>query len=108
MTETEHYRDTVYHNHEPSDKLDYLDIRKTNIEKIKNIIFDLCIEEYDKQLALTNLGPHRQACKVRLKEINEERCWRLQDYEVFMWDFRKDWDLNYEDYDGISGDEVCK
>ena len=85
-----------------------MDIRKTNIEKIKNIIFDLCIEEYDKQLALTNLGSHRESCKKRLKEINEERCWRLQDYEVFMWDFRKDWDLNYEDYVGISREEVCK
>ena len=108
MIESEHHIDTVYHNHELSDKLDYLDIRKTNIEKIKNIIFDLCIEEYDKQLALTNLGSHRESCKKRLKEINEERCWRLQDYEVFMWDFRKDWDLNYEDYDGISREEVCK
>lgn len=108
MTEPEHYKDTVYHNHEPSDKLDCLDIRKTNIEKIKNILFDLCIEEYDKQLALTNLGPHRESCKKCLKEINEERCWRIQDYEAFMWDFRKDWDLNYEDYVGISREEVCK
>lgn len=28
MTEPEPYKDTVYHNHELSDKLDYLDIRK--------------------------------------------------------------------------------
>lgn len=28
--------------------------------------------------------------------------------EFFMWDFRKDWDLNYEDYVGISREEVCK
>lgn len=33
MTEPEPYKDTVYHNHESSDKLDYLDIRKTNIER---------------------------------------------------------------------------
>lgn len=33
MAEPEPYRNTVYHNHEPSDKLDYLDIRKTNIER---------------------------------------------------------------------------
>ena len=33
-----------------------------------------------------------------MKQISEELCWRFQDYEVFMYDYQKDWDLNYQDY----------
>ena len=34
--------------------------------------------------------------EVRLKEIRNEISWRIQDYEVFINDYKKYWYLNYE------------
>ena len=78
--------------------LDKQEVRKANIEKIKQIIFDLCYEEYNCMVALTNLGPHRPICKQRLEEIPTERTERIQDYEAFMYDFSSDWNFNFNDY----------
>jgi len=39
--------------------------------------------------------------KLELQAIENEIAWRLQDYEALMYDQKKDWDLNFDDY-GLS------
>lgn len=36
--------------------------------------------------------------KEEMRQVAEELCWRFQDYEALMYDFQRDWDLNYQDY----------
>jgi hypothetical protein len=43
--------------------------------------------------------PARQEInKEEMEQVAEELCCRFQDYETFMWDYKKDWELNYNDY----------
>ena len=78
----------------------YLDAKEERInaiEWIRDRVFDLLIERNDVMNGLTNLGPHRPKCQKRLKEIEDEIIWRINDYKCFMWDFKQDWDFDEEE-----------
>lgn len=77
----------------------YLDDHETrikNIEVIKSRVWKLQRDACNLELALTNFYKGMEQDEVRLKEMRNEICWRIQDYEVFVNDYKKDWDLNYE------------
>ena len=54
------------------------------ISQVKDIVFDLSLEEY--KLTNDDIGDYSLATikknKPRHKEISDEICWRLQDYEL--------------------------
>lgn len=76
--------------------IDAREERTEAIEALKNIIFDISIMRYD---ALIDNHPTRQKeIEKTLKKLDTEFIMRMQDFEVLMYDFKKDWDLNYNDY----------
>lgn len=76
--------------------LDDREIRIKNIEVIKNRVWELQRDAYNLELHLTNFYKGKEQDEARLKEMYNEICWRIQDYEVFINDYKKNWDLNYE------------
>ena len=78
---------------------DYLDAhedRKKALEKVRDRIFALALWRNE---CLNDDHPvRRKQNEDELKQVGEELCWRFQDYDAFMYDFQKDWDLNYQDY----------
>lgn len=76
--------------------LDAPEDRRKALEFLRDRIFAL-VWWYNE--CLCDDHPVRQRKnKEEMKQISEELCWRFQDYEVFMYDYQKDWDLNYQDY----------
>ena len=41
---------------------------------------------------------HMKESRKKADELFIEMVYRRQDFEVFMYDYQKDWDLNYQDY----------
>lgn len=75
--------------------LDYQEERKRCIDFLKDKFLELAQKEYSELLLLFS---HPLNEDKLLKDINEERIQRECDLEVFLNDYYKDWDLNYNDY----------
>jgi hypothetical protein len=76
--------------------LDAHEDRRKALEFLRDRIFSL-VWWYNKCLCDDHPVRHRKN-KEEMRQIFDELCWRFQDYEVFMYDYQKDWDLNYQDY----------
>jgi hypothetical protein len=76
--------------------LDAKEERKKALEKIRDIIFRLTIDYVEKMEV--DHPAHIKEAREKANKIWEELCWRKQDYDVFMYDYKQDWDLNYNDY----------
>jgi hypothetical protein len=76
--------------------LDAHEDRKKALESLRDRIFSL-VWWYNECL-LDDHPVRQKKNKEEMKQVSEELCWRFQDYEAFMYDFQKDWDLNYQDY----------
>ena len=77
-------------------KLDAQEKRAKGIEIVKDKMFNLLIDYMDYCF-----DDHPSRDNIRKEKIDElwvKLCLRKQDYEAFMWDYEKDWDLNYDDY----------
>ena len=77
-------------------KLDTQEKRAKGIEIVKDKMFNLLIDYMDYCF-----DDHPSRDSIRKEKIDElwvNLCLRKQDYEAFMWDYEKDWDLNYDDY----------
>ena len=73
---------------------DYLDAKEERYEALKrlrNIVFDLVVEWHEQ---FSDHPAHiRESERIRselLLKISE----RMLDYEMLMWDFKKDWDFD--------------
>lgn len=76
--------------------IDAREERTEALEALKNIIFDISIMRYD---ALRDDHPARSKENGKtLKRLETEFIMRMQDFETLMYDFKKDWHLNYKDY----------
>jgi hypothetical protein len=78
------------------DYLDNKEERKKALEILREIVFNLNVDRWNWLLA--DHPKHLNDREENLKRIDEEIVYRMQDYDVFMYDFEKDWDLNYQDY----------
>jgi hypothetical protein len=78
------------------DYLDNKEERKKALEILREIVFNLNVDRWNWLLA--DHPKHLKDREENLKRIDEEIVYRMQDYDVFMYDFEKDWDLNYQDY----------
>ena len=76
--------------------LDAYEDRKKALEFLRDRIFSL-VWWYNECL-LDDHPVRQKKNKEEMKQVSDELCWRFQDYETFMYDFQKDWDLNYQDY----------
>ena len=81
------------------DYLDNKEERRKALEILREIVFNLNVDRWNWMLA--DHPKHLKDRKENLKRIEEEIVYRMQDYDVFMYDFEEDWDLNYQDY-GLS------
>ena len=76
--------------------LDAKDARRKALEALRDKCFSLLSDWFDWLCA--DYPKHQKERKEKLGEIRMQMICRMQDYNVFMWDFEKDWDLNYQDY----------
>lgn len=91
----QNFTPTLVENFDPN--IDCLYERKRGIEKIKQKIFDLVLKYVDIK---NDTHPVRKIeNKKKSQEIMDEIVFRIQDYKTFLYDSKKDWDLNFEDYD---------
>lgn len=76
--------------------LDAQEKRAKALEYLKDRMLEL-VNDYVEYISDDH--PARiESSKEKAQKIWEEICWRKQDYDVFICDFEKDWDLNYNDY----------
>ena len=78
---------------------DYLDAKEDRIKALKvlrNKMFNLTIDYIE--YSTCDHPAHMKECNEKVHKLWEEMIWRWQDYQVFMYDFQQDWDLNYQDY----------
>jgi len=79
--------------------LDYQEERQAIIEKIKNRLLELCDNKITLEWEhLGNYGSDSELIDYHLVDIEHEICERIQDYHQMLYDFKKDWDLNYDYY----------
>lgn len=77
--------------------LDYQLERQAIIEKIKNRLLELCDKKISLELEhLNNYSGDSELINYHLIDIEHEICERIQDYHQMLYDFKEDWDLNYE------------
>lgn len=77
----------------------YLDAKEDRIKALKILkdkMFGLTIDYIE--YSTCDHPAHIKECKEKADKIWEEMIYRWQDYDVFMYDFQQDWDLNYQDY----------
>lgn len=77
----------------------YLDAKETRrkaLESLRDKCLLLMSEWFDWIGA--DHPKDRKEREEKLDKINKEMICRMQDYNVFMWDYENDWDLNYQDY----------
>ena len=76
--------------------------REVYIEYIKNRILTLQLSIFDFETHTQNIIP-KEKLEEALKQVEVwkgEIISRLQDYEAFRYDYKQNWNLNYNDYDG--------
>jgi hypothetical protein len=77
--------------------LDHQLERQAIIEKIKNRLLELCDKKVSLELErLNNYSGNSELIDYHLIDIEHEICERIQDYHQMLYDFKEDWDLNYE------------
>lgn len=77
--------------------LDHQLERQAIIEKIKNRLLELCDKKVSLELEhLNNYSGDSELIDYHLIDIENEICERIQDYHQMLYDFKEDWDLNYE------------
>jgi hypothetical protein len=77
--------------------LDHQLERQAIIEKIKNRLLELCDKKVSLELErLNNYSGDSELIDYHLIDIEHEICERIQDYHQMLYDFKEDWDLNYE------------
>ena len=79
-----------------SDYLDAPEDRRKALAVLKEKLLLLIEDWWDIQLI--DHPVHLKEKEERSDKNYEELIFRMQDYEVFMYDYQKDWDLNYQDY----------
>lgn len=77
--------------------LDKKDVRLKAIEHIKNEVFLLEIEKYEQSLGLTH-PKHKEECEAKIEMADYNINSRIEDLQSFLYDYSKDWDLNFKDY----------
>ena len=88
--------------HIPGNYLDCIDERMRNIEYIKNRILTLQLSIFDFETHTQDIQ-QKEKLEEALKQVEDwkgEIISRLQDYEAFRYDYKQNWNLNYNDYDG--------
>ena len=94
--ELELQKEKIVTNFIPGSYLDAQEERRGKLELLKSKLLDLIVTWYE-----WNGADHPRLQKEReerLHEIYTEMIKRMQDYDNFMWDYKKDWDLNFDDY----------
>lgn len=76
--------------------LDAKEERRKALEVLRDKMLNLTIDYIE--YSTCDHPAHMKECKEKASKLWEELCWRKQDYDVFMYDYQKDWDLNYQDY----------
>lgn len=79
--------------------MSYLDAQEERLQGLKSLrekLYKLTLEWYNWELA--DHPKHQKEREEKLKDLYAQFHYRMQDHEQFMWDFKKDWDLNYQDY----------
>lgn len=77
--------------------LDCQEERQAIIEKIKNRLLELCNNKITLEWKhLDNYGGDSELIDYHLIDIEHEICERIQDYHQMLYDFKEDWDLNYD------------
>lgn len=89
----------------PGKNLDCQEERQRILKELRERLVELTIERYETELDDHPVRQKRN--KLELQAIENEIVWRMQDYEALMYDQKKDWDLNFDDY-GFSEEEGDK
>ena len=79
--------------------MDYLDAKEERLkalEVLKEKML-LLVDDYIGY-ATCDHPSHMKESRKKADELFMEMVYRRQDFEVFMYDYQKDWDLNYQDY----------
>ena len=82
---------------QPQKYLDAQEKRSQAIEILKDKMLELTCDYIENSTCADE--PHIKSCQEKAKKIWEQLCWRYQDLQTFLYDFERDWDINFNDYD---------